>query len=45
LSSHLNWEACLGAFDPILKTGGKARFLKIFIDTISREEHKTIFSG
>jgi len=29
LSSHLNWMA-IGSFDPLLKTGGPAIFLKAF---------------
>jgi len=39
LSSHLNWGAWLGSFDPLLKTGEPASFFKkMFNDKISREE-------
>ncbi len=45
MSSLLYWGAWLGSFDPLLKTGGPASFWNLFNVTISREEHKAIFSG
>ncbi len=43
LSSHLNWRAWQGSFDLLLKV--RQFFKKFFNDTISREEHKTIYRG
>ncbi len=45
LSSHLNWGAWLGSFDPLLKTGTSFFSNCNCNDKISREEHNTIFSG
>jgi hypothetical protein len=44
LSSNFNWEAWLGPFDPLLKLEVQ-QVKKKFNNTISQEEHKTIFSG